>query len=487
MKPPSLAAQVSDDTQAELRDIFTPALVRALSWMPKFMIDSPVTMHVPMFYWLSCVLRPRRVIVLGANDGMAYFAFCEALEHLGAHSYCEAFGFWSDKNAEERRAPPPDNLKEHQEALYRGFSRLISCVTLDEALDHIKQQTVDLLFCDVGALPAGTQLSCDRLLGFLSKPGVLLLHGTREAKQNNVGICGLDGFADTSYCVNFPEENGLTVVCSDGDLPIALQPVLNMAVDGFLRRDLEQLFLRSGQSLQAIAVGTADAKALQYAEKSVVDTQNRLQQTCKELSALRESYDLCRAALVKAQLEVFDLRGELAEVAALLSAAEAEAADALNSLKDEQTARFKETEALVRMSEEIRHKLGIAQAALVERAKECDAACLEAKAAIAAQTKAEAALTSAQAKGEAAKAELQAERHIRFEETATLTRLVEDLRGKIRLDAEDYFRKLQEADEEKDQIQRHNQELLNSTSWRITAPMRWTKAKIRFFLQKNRN
>lgn len=515
MNSRSIVAQASDDITLQGPDpLLATTLFQTLFWKPRFMTDSPVTVHVPLFYWLSCVLRPQRVCVIGANDGMAHFAFCQAIDRLELGGRCEAFGFWHDTKVGERVAPPPSHLKEHQEMLYDGLSELIPCLSLEEALLKIPLETVDLLFCDLTKLPEGTQITVDTLNGYLSKRGILLLHGTNKAKLDKPDICGVSGFGDTSFYISFPEGDGLSLMCSGGNLPAPLQSLFNMTADGLLRRDVEQVFRRSGQGLQATAAVATYAHALQSAEKIIISTQKTLQQTYKELQTLEESHDLSRASLLRMQREVFDLRRELeelpspvetsavesgtarhngasawqqkqAEIAAMISSAQAEAAAARDKLKAEQTIRFQETEALVRMSEELRNRLDLTEAALVERTKECDAACLEAEAArkahekaVAAQAKAEAALTSARASAEAAKAELQAERHTRFEETAILTKIAEDLHKELEFNAERHRKELQEVIKQKDQVQRYNQELLQSTSWKITAPMRSIKTKI---------
>ena len=179
-----------------------------------------------------------------------------------------------------------------------------------------------------------------------------------------------------------------------------------------------------------------------------------------------------------------------------LVAAQAEAASARNGLKAEQKIRFEETLMLTQISEELRNNLENTEAALVERTRERDAAHLEMEAA-------QRALTSAQANAEAAKAELLAERHTRFEETAALTRIAEDLRrqaeaaiqaAKAQLSAErqentrqqrlltqvaeNLRGQLKQAQRQRDRLHKHNQELLSSTSWRITAPIRAIKTKL---------
>lgn len=485
----SIVAQAPDDTSLQMPDpLLATTLFQTLFWKPRFLIDSPVTVHVPKFYWLSCVLRPQRVCVIGANDGMAHFAFCQALDRFGSHGRCEAFGFWQDTKGGEGGGSPPSYLKEHQEMLYDGVSELIPCLSLDEALDKIRLETVDLLFCDLTRLPEGTKIYSHTLHGYLSPTGILLLHGTNKKKQGKAEIGDLSGFTDTGCYLDFPEGDGLSLMCSSGDLPAPLQSLFNMSTNGLLPRDVERVFQRSGQGLQAVAAAETYAQALHSAEVTVINTQKTLQETYKELLTLQESHDLRSANLVQRQLEVFNLRREQAEVA---SAAEAEAAIARKSLEAEQRARLKETEALVRMSEELRNRLNITEAALVERTKECDTACSEAEAAknaqekaVAAQAKAEAALTSAQASSEATKAELQAERHTRFEETAILTRIAEDLHKKLENNSEEFHKELQELIKQRDNLQRQNQELLDSTSWKITAPIRLIKNKLVIMFRK---
>ncbi|MDM7459430.1 MAG: hypothetical protein P3W94_008800 [Paracoccus sp. (in: a-proteobacteria)] len=58
---------------------------------------------------------------------------------------------------------------------------------------------------------------------------------------------------------------------------------------------------------------------------------------------------------------------------------------------------------------------------------------------------------------ESLRAELRVERDTRFQETAILTRMIEEVRA------------------ENESLKRHNAELLTSTSWKVTAPLRAVK------------
>ncbi|MDM7459641.1 MAG: hypothetical protein P3W94_009915 [Paracoccus sp. (in: a-proteobacteria)] len=64
---------------------------------------------------------------------------------------------------------------------------------------------------------------------------------------------------------------------------------------------------------------------------------------------------------------------------------------------------------------------------------------------------------SLRAQLESLRAELRVERDTRFQETAILTRMIEEVRA------------------ENKSLKRHNAELLASTSWKVTAPLRAVK------------
>ena len=418
--------------------LLTPSLFKTLFMKPRFLVHSPVTAHLPFLFWLSGVLKPRRVAVLGCNDGAAHFAFCQSLD--GAEAQCLGFGFWPNgKSGKPYGGAVSDKLRKHGEMLYDGVSQLFSVISLNDALDRIRAERVDLLFADLTALPSDMLPSAETLMGCLSAHGVLVLHGTNEG-SGAVDRRALTHFLEGVDHVAFPAEKGLVVVTADEDQPSALRLLIESAPHGELRGDVDLVFRRSGAGILSAAKASALAITLDQAEKSAAATQANLEEAQYAVNALKMSHEARSISLIEAQTENFDLlqdretlaRSNADALSTQLTAAETERAElkvALDAatnkaqqqrtthdeiMKTERDIRFSETTILTKIVESLRTEISalkLENAELTSR------------------------LTFAMHLDEQNNVESQkkicTERRDRFNESATLTRMIEELRTQL--------------------------------------------------------
>ena len=418
--------------------LLTPSLFKTLFMKPRFLVHSPVTAHLPFLFWLSGVLKPRRVAVLGCNDGAAHFAFCQSLD--GAEAQCLGFGFWPNgKSGKPYGGAVSDKLRKHGEMLYDGVSQLFSVISLNDALDRIRAERVDLLFADLTALPSDMLPSAETLMGCLSAHGVLVLHGTNEG-SGAVDRRALTHFLEGVDHVAFPAEKGLVVVTADEDQPSALRLLIESAPHGELRGDVDLVFRRSGAGILSAAKASALAVTLDQAEKSAAATQANLEEAQYAVNALKMSHEARSISLIEAQTENFDLlqdretlaRSNADALSTQLTAAETERAElkvALDAatnkaqqqrtthdeiMKTERDIRFSETTILTKIVESLRTEISalkLENAELTSR------------------------LTFAMHLDEQNNVESQkkicTERRDRFNESATLTRMIEELRTQL--------------------------------------------------------
>ena len=501
----SIAQKATEASQLLVPEPFlAPSLFHSLFWKPRFLVDSPVTAYLPLLFWLSSVLRPRHVGVLGCDDGAAHFAFCQALDHLGIEGNCQGFGFWQDPEADNRGGAVPKILAQHQEMLYEGKSQLVPCAgSVDAAFRRMKAGGLDLLFCDLASLPDKGHASGEHLLGYLSTPGILVIHGTRPTDGESADVEGIHRFLAARPHVDFPDEQGLTLLCNSDDMPAPLISLFDAAPGGVLRRDVEQVFRRSGQGLRAAAAAIASAEAHRQAHRTIAEIDSSLKQAKAAIEAALAERDAAR----KAESETLEA----------LAQSEAEQREMQASMQSERNSRFKEVGAMTRICEELRATQAETEAALA-------AARTETEAARAAQAETEAALAAARAETEAARtaqaeteamlagrnAMLKAEQELRVEETSALTLICEELRAaqaeteaalaaaragteagafaleeerKARFqETEALTRMAQALEKEKAAAQQECQSLKTrirklheSTSWRVTAPVRVLK------------
>jgi chromosome segregation ATPase len=570
----SVGTPKPDDLPQQSDAYFAPALFQSLFWKPRFLIDAPVTAHLPLLFWLTAALRPRRVAVLGCNDGAAHFALCQALDKLNLDARCQGYGFWSNGPT------PPPALLAHEGMLYDTLSQITAGLTLADALDRVGHGRTDLLFVDLAALPTGHQLTGETLMACLSVSGVLVLHGTRTLDAAGAETRNLARFLRASPHVEFPAEQGLIVMPRDAQMPAPLQSLIDTSIGGELRGDVDLVFRRSGQGLVSAArlAGRAEPPAqgdatldtvraeLDIARGSAENDRARHQAETAEqtriISELRQTLTTRDAELARLRADLTERTAQLAAVRAETDAATttrdaalakaraaeervvqltADLAAALQAKESERDTRFAETTELTRLAETLRaglnereeelgdvkadlsalgHELAGLKAELTDRTAALAALQIEAGAEAATRGALEARAQAAEARAAQLSTDLaaamqssQTERAERLAETADLTRRLDALRQRaeaptpallataqasrdeaeaLRGQAEDLRRdlvilsaRLVELTSERDALRVEAQGLRaqiealhNSTSWRVTAPMRQVKLRL---------
>ena len=392
--------------------VFAPALFQTLFWMPRFSKHSPAMLHVPLVFWLSAVLQPRHVTVLGCDDGIVHFAFCQALDKLGLDARCNGYGFWS-----EQKVPAP--LAAHEAMLYEEQSNFNAGVSFSAALEGIDLSPVDILFVDLSALPKEAFVSGEALMSCLNAEGVLVLHGTNDLNEREIYGRNLSQFLRGVSHVEFSTGNGLMLVLNgESQLPAPLKALLDLGPHGTLHGGVEFAFRRSGQGASALAEAADLAGKFARAAEEVASV-------TAELKSKHETLDQLKAALEERgrkfsglQSELFDQRNQADELRQQMTALKAEADAEIIALGKEYDAALAESEAekAKRFEEAASFRCLVEQlgAELAALKSERDSLCGD--------------LEQLQVKLEADRAVADRERAAHFEETSVLTRIADELR-----------------------------------------------------------
>lgn len=138
---------------------------QAAFWRPRHMIASPVLGQVPFLFWLAETAAPRVILQLGPGDGTAYLALCQAAERLNSGTVCLAL--------DGGKALSPDLLARHDD-LYADFSQIVADP------DHLARSLpeggeIDLLVLGAPLDPAALAVLRDDILPRLSGGAVILL------------------------------------------------------------------------------------------------------------------------------------------------------------------------------------------------------------------------------------------------------------------------------------------------------------------------
>ena len=434
-------------------DVFAPAAFDSLFWRPRYLIDSPVVSHLPLLFWVCAALRPSNAAVVGAGDGVAHFALCQAIDKFNGQGRCSGYGFWNDTASGGTAVTIPPKLMSHQEMLYEEISHLIPSQDPDAVADGLGEGALDLLWLDLAATPGRLGQRADLFSRALNRTGVMFIHGIRAISDEGADSAALKRLIKSKRCVRFDDEKGLLLVAFDGDVPTRIEALLTTAENAALAPEVERVFRRVGQGLVS-SVRAADAVvAKKNAEKKAANLSAARDSAEGALKEINSAYELKNKKYAEFQSELFDARVVVAELKAQIAQIQGDhnsfqAAQAQTSLEAEQQLEAVRAEAgelrdQLKVAEEDRVALETAhQAALIEAEQQLEAVRAEAgelrdqlKVAeedrVALETAHQAALADAEKLKASFEQTLNSERATRFSETTSLTRMAEDLRLEV--------------------------------------------------------
>ncbi len=169
--------------------------------------------HLPFAAWLIGELRPELFVELGTHSGNSYFSFCQAVQSCKLKTRCYAVDTWrGDKHAGRYSEEVFDYVRQHNNDLYQGFSRLLR-MTFDEAVDHFSDNSIDLLHIDGLHTYEAVRHDFYTWLPKLARDAVVLFHDI-NVRQGDFGVWRLWEELCEEYPLHltFLHSNGLGVV-----------------------------------------------------------------------------------------------------------------------------------------------------------------------------------------------------------------------------------------------------------------------------------
>ncbi|GGL78994.1 hypothetical protein [Wenxinia marina] len=469
--------------------------VLALFARAKFVRPAPILHHLPLLFWITEVLRPAATLSLGGTDALAHFAICQTVERLDTGAECWAVAGGTDGF--------DGAILDYNDQQYAEFSTLLPG-PVAEAIDGIEAESFDLLVIEAAMLAEAVSAG---MLRRLSRGGIVVIHGLRSA----AALPAVLGERDTLV---FPHGDGAVVVGDAQELPSRLATLLDFGTSHRDTRMVRQIFRRLGGGQHAEGEAERARSEVDEAHGLVrrardreVETAHRLkaeQQQTESLRAemqarderaaaaalgLEAAQEEIRSAQAEAEVagnQVRTLRGDLDAARRRLEEVEAERdaaqsrADALETghgTAGEATGLEAERERADGLAAQLRE-----MGKLLEEAEARAAPAPIAGPIAAADSEEHEALRRLCAElGDRVEAEtgkvrtLEAERIRAAEEIAALTARIDTVSAqleKVRRERDKLAGRLKEETRRSSEAARAVEDLLSSTSWKVTSPLR---------------
>lgn len=424
-------------SEAPLDEMFSHSAASMMYWSPRFLIASPAAFHVPFLFWLIDCVQPRHLAVQGEADGMACLALCQALDKLNLPAKCDWYGGWKSPGTTTLRPELPPALT-RQAQLYNDLLNPMLQVSPEDALQAVRPASLDMLLVDASVLEEDCQP--EEWLARLKETGILLIHRLSGLQGETRGQ--IEAFLQEQRVIDLPGGESLILVAKGNQHPPRLEKFLTLCAEADMPAALSLFMRRQGEAAAAVArdsslTGNLQAAKAQNktAKEEINALRTALEKRGQRLSALQVTAAQTAQDLEAAQAqnqryeqeqtirfdEIADLTGKLQAQETALEAA-TQTAQELQSLRDENQ-RYKQEQAC--RFDEI--------ASLTNQIQNRDKTHFT-------------------------------DQNARFEEIANLTKMLETAR-----------KQLNQLKTDNHALQEHNTALLNSTSWRLTAPIRALK------------
>jgi hypothetical protein len=240
----------------DARDFFSFASF----WMPDQLGSSAWIEHGPFAFWLVEALRPESFVELGTHNGYSYFTVCQAVQKLSLDTRCYAIDTWKgDKHAGFYGEEVYQEICSSHEK-YSSFSRLVRS-TFDEALEHFKDKSIDLLHIDGQHFYQDVKHDFESWLPKLSDRSVVIIHDT-NVRENHFGVVHFwDELRAHFPHFEFLHGHGLGILGVGKSLPNPIRSLFEAYHDEKKTSSIREVYSRLGSCLNY------KSQKLQHSEK----------------------------------------------------------------------------------------------------------------------------------------------------------------------------------------------------------------------------
>ncbi len=132
--------------------------------------------HLPFAFWVIDAVKPEHLVELGTHGGVSYCAFCQAIDYLSLNTTAHAIDTWQgDSHTGDYPSDTYVELKAWHDERFAAFSELVR-TTFDNAVDKFADGSIDLLHIDGLHTLDAVRHDYETWLPKVSDRGVILFH-----------------------------------------------------------------------------------------------------------------------------------------------------------------------------------------------------------------------------------------------------------------------------------------------------------------------
>jgi len=240
--------------------------------------------HVPFAMFLVDLIRPSTIVELGTFSGVSYCAFCQAVKEMKLNTRCYAIDTWEgdEQSGFYEGANVLKDLRAHHDPLYEAFSSLIQS-TFDEALNHFKNHTIDLLHIDGYHTYEAVRHDFQSWLPKMSSCGIVVFHDI-HVRERDFGVWKLWEELKPRYAhFEFMHEHGLGVLGVGAEVREGLRELFRASDrDALLIREL---FSQLGQRVRVRIDSDHEVATISW---QVQDKEQQIEKLSAELAVRAE-------------------------------------------------------------------------------------------------------------------------------------------------------------------------------------------------------
>ena len=205
--------------------------------------------HIPFAYWLVKAVTPSVLVELGTYTGNSYFAFCEAMESVGAGGRAYAVDTWEgDPHAGFYGDEIFQSVSAHNLSRFSHFSSLLR-MEFDASRGYFPDGTVDLLHIDGLHTYDAVRHDFDTWRSALTDRAVVIFHDI-NVRERGFGVWQLWRELSAQYpAFHFDHSNGLGVLAVGREVPPPLLRLIEAGRERDAASRIRRVFAAAGTSL----------------------------------------------------------------------------------------------------------------------------------------------------------------------------------------------------------------------------------------------